>query len=481
MSGIIDFASNATKNFLREEAERESGGGGQKDWFKFKLGANNLRFLYSLHTVTRWDVLRGFCGEELIGQTIRVLAVPVERVFIGTKPNTRMMNTLVNRRDCPLWQNWFAPTDPVTDELYSKEAAKQWRKKNSKAQPKPFFLVNCINTDAPEEGVHVIAFSRADWLGPRSNTRPPRQVAYGIFNAVKGFKSGEQPQEDAEMAVGKSALADFPGFEALLAERGEELFGPNGRDVIIHKSQGNFGLQLDTSKGIALRDKAQCLVYPEEEFTPVDILNMPSAYPGYVSGKSGDHLDETCRNFVAWVAAEKEANKKPANTEQEAQSGVEETQQAAQQEQDIGALVSPSVDPPEAEVSTPASDQTGGSDSGAPALPSLGTVSQEETSPSAGETTLGQRFASGDLSKSRKRKIAEKQIVMAVDPDDCDEENPDGAKYLGYVSEVTDELVTVILKPEDQITPALSGRVETYIKQGASEFYFEPESVTILD
>ena len=472
---VIDFSANATKNFLKQEAERESGGGGQRDWFKFQLGANNLRFLYSYHVANRFDVLRGFCGEELIGQTIRSLALPVERVFVGMKPNTRMMNALVNRRDCPLWQNWFNPRDPVTGEPYSKEAAKQWRKKNSKAQPKPFFLVNAINTDAPEEGVHVIAFSRADWLGPRSNTRPPRQIAYGIFNAVKGYKSDEQVEAAGEeVAIGRSTLEDFAGFEAILAERGEELFGPNGRDVVIHKSQGNFGLQLDTSKGIALRAKEECMVFPESEFTPLDLLSMPSGYPGYVGGKSGDHLDETCRNFCAWVAAEKEANQKPANTEAEAQSGVAETQQAAAQETDLGSLVEtpgpearPQVDPPAGsppEVVAPAV---------APAT---------DPSSSGGSTTLGERFSKGELTKSRKRKIAAEQIVMAVDTDDCDEANPEGVKYLGYVSEVSEsDQITVILKPEDQITPDIAERVDTYIKQGASEFYFSTNDITILD
>lgn len=474
----IDLTKSVTAGFVQSEAEqqaRRGGGGKKREFFQWRNGRHNLRFLVAKHVGNQFDVTRGFISEDLVGKEFQYLAVPVYRVFVGNKPNSRMVNCLPDRRKCPMWQRWFNPKDPTTGEPLSKEAAKQWRVKNSKAQPKPYFLANAIDADHPEQGVHVIAFSRADWLGPRSNTRPPRQIAYGIFNALKGYDpadgavEGEEGDDsDATLAVGAQVeLQPFDGFEKLLADRGIPLFGGNGCDVIIHKSKGNFGLQLDTKKGIAVRDKGECLTFPADEFQPVDILMMPSAYPGYVSGENSQPLSDTTKNFIAFVKGEREANSTPANTAGEAATGVQET---------LASVAKEAAKPAEAPAlpATPVVEQ--------PPLNAAGMEEEEgDNEPAAGDDPMFVRFSKGTLGKSRKRKLAKGLTVMAVDTDDIDDDFPEGVRYFGTVTEYDDgSEVALALRPEDQ-QPEAAARLAKFIEQGASEFYFPVGQVTILD
>jgi len=466
----IDLTTNTTQQFVKEESNRSSRRGGSREFHRWKAGANHLRFLTFKHVINRYDVLRGFVSEEHIGAEAEVLAVPVERVFLGDKPHMRMANCLPDRDDCPLWQNWFSPCDPTTGEPLSKEAAKQWRKKNKKAQPKPYFLANAIDTDNPEQGVHVIAFSRADWLGPRSNTNPPRQIAYGIFNALKGYDPGQpmdgaQPDNAIMTVASQSSLGEFAGFEKLLADQGMELFGPDGVDVIVHKRKGNFGLQLDTEAGISVRSKDECLTFPEKDFAPVDILMMPSAYPGYVSGRDSQPLSTTTKNFFEFVEQTKEANKTPANTESEAEKGVQKTQEAAKK-----------VEAPK----TPTTPQPAQEPSPAPQEEAQVTNSEEAE---ALADTLGAQYRAGKLVKSRKRKVKQDMVVLATDPDDVDEEWPEGVTYIGRVIEADEkeDEYTLVLEAGEQIAESADKRLQGYAEQGASEFYFPKAQLTILE
>ena len=491
---MLDFTSSTTSNFLKAEGGSNPGGK-KRDYFKWSNGDNNLRFLRFKHRMNQYDVLRGICGEEHLGQEALMLAIPVWRIFVGTNPKRMMLAWPEGHKEqweCPLWKQWFNPVDPATGEPYDKETAKAWRQKHKNLQPQPAFLANVVDMDRPENGVSVVSFSRSDWLGPRSNTRPPRQIAYGIFNALEGYSPEVEEDDNGEVVLvsagGGGGLAPFDGFVNKLREQGMELYGHNGLDVVVPKSPGNFGLQLDTAKPISVRGPKDSLKLDPKEYEPMDILMMPSSYPGYVSGQNAKMLNDTCQNFVTFAKAQKDATKTPANTEAEGQRQVAQMQAAPQIEtptpaeegqaafeEATGGAALPSV--PAAEPLT--APQT---------APEVETPSETEETPIASQAkaepasdALADLYAAGLLSKSRKRKHAEGQIVMAIDVTDKDEAHPKGTSYLGTVSKITDDGVNVALTEVDQLDDKAKSVVVKYAGEGTNEFAFPAGDVMILD
>jgi hypothetical protein len=216
---------------------------------KWRPGPNNIRLMPFKHIFTEWDVLRGICTREQIGDEVELVCLPMIRWFIGGKGGEMKVGLGKSDSICPMWKAWWSRSYPD-------------RQKNWQEGPQEVYIANMIDTDEPERG-----------------------IGYGIWDVINGHTNKVTPSDPGVEPLGSTIIKDLVGY-------GDRVLGPNGMDIVMHKvlkvldKNKEPTLQLDHTRAegaLEVRVSGNVVVPSTLASEVKDLLSRSDCYPGFSS------------------------------------------------------------------------------------------------------------------------------------------------------------------------------------------------------